>query len=165
MGFWNEVGTTISKTVDTVIEMNRKAAQNNRLRLILKNETDTVARAYIALGKHYYNNMRTPDNEETECLCQTIDHAKAKISKVKKALDQFDDMQQECDTCNAENDIKTKRDFSSEYASSDAQSELPKKEDTAGNGYKAPAPFAGTQEAADEADELIPPLTDLDIQD
>jgi phage terminase large subunit-like protein len=53
---------TVSSVTQTIIEKNRTKAQMNRLRTIMKNEAEMINRAYITLGKKYYenkiNNMR-----------------------------------------------------------------------------------------------------------
>ena len=52
MGIFSVIGNEVTKAVDYVVEKNRKAAMINRLRIVIKNERENTARAYVALGKY-----------------------------------------------------------------------------------------------------------------
>lgn len=74
---------TISDVAQNLVEKNRLNAQLNRLRLVMKNESNLMNRAYIALGKHYYNVEKGIDKEavNTEKLFEIIDNSKTCIKK------------------------------------------------------------------------------------
>ena len=58
LGTVNTAVDTISSAAHTVVEKNRVNAKLNRLRTIMKNESELMNRAYIALGKQYYENKQ-----------------------------------------------------------------------------------------------------------
>ena len=69
MKLFQMIGQNICSAVDAMVEKNRLAAQNNRLKLVIKAENNAITRAYIALGKHYYNTMKeTADGEAAQAL-------------------------------------------------------------------------------------------------
>ena len=73
MNLFESVSSNVTKAVGFVVEKNRKAAIMNRLRIVIKNERENEARAYVALGKYYYEHLRDSQNEETEHLCRAVD--------------------------------------------------------------------------------------------
>lgn len=87
MGFWNQLGHSLMDAVDTVMEKNRKNAQNNRLRLVMKHETDNITRAYIALGKRYYKELQyqCPD-EAAQRLCEAVEESSRRLEKARSRL-------------------------------------------------------------------------------
>jgi len=58
MNFFENVTGRVTKAVDYVVEKNRKAALINRIRIVIKNERENEARAYVALGKYYFQNLQ-----------------------------------------------------------------------------------------------------------
>ena len=55
------VGTavdTLSTVAQSFVEKNRTKAKLNRLRMVMKNESELMNRAYIALGKEYYEVLK-----------------------------------------------------------------------------------------------------------
>lgn len=100
MNFFETVSGRVTKAVDYVVEKNRKAALINRIRIVIKNERENEARAYVALGKYYFQNLRDAQNEETESLCSAVEAADKRI---KKAFDKLDELTAEegfeDDTC------------------------------------------------------------------
>ncbi len=89
MNFFDTVSSRVTKAVDYVVEKNRKAALINRIRIVIKNERENEARAYVALGKYYFQNMRDEQNEETEKLCKAVESAG---QRMKKAFDKLDEI-------------------------------------------------------------------------
>ncbi len=84
----NTAVDTISAVTHTIIEKNRTNAQLNRLRLVMKNESEMINRAYIALGKHYYENSGKGENflpakNESE-LFKVIETSKSRIKKARE---------------------------------------------------------------------------------
>ena len=93
MDIFNTVKGTVCTVVDTVstvaqnyVERNRTKAKLNRLRMVMKSESELMNRAYIALGKEYYEVLKTGKGEATDRqqkLIQVIDNSKAKIGRAR----------------------------------------------------------------------------------
>ena len=74
-GTVNTAVDTISSVAQTIVEKNRTNAKLNRLRLVMKSESELMNRAYIALGKIMYDSRK---------LLKVIDTSKAKIAKARE---------------------------------------------------------------------------------
>ncbi len=77
---------SLSTVAQTFVERNRTKAKLNRLRMVMKNESELMNRAYIALGKEYYEILKKGDATPTEKqanLLEVIDRSKAKIAKAR----------------------------------------------------------------------------------
>ena len=77
---------TVTEVTQTIIEKNRLNAQLNRLRTIMKNECEMINRAYITLGKKYYENKmnnKTDACENEEELFEIIENSKEQIRKAR----------------------------------------------------------------------------------
>ena len=86
-GTVNTAADTISNVTQNIVEKNRTNAKLNRLRLIMKCESELMNRAYIALGKVMYDSRKkgTEINDaECEKLLKVIDTSKAKIAKARE---------------------------------------------------------------------------------
>lgn len=95
-GTVNTAVDTISTVAQTLVEKNRTNAKLNRLRFIMKNESELMNRAYIALGKQYYENKKcgsTKQAESEEKLFAVIENSKAKIAKARECYRQIVDSQ------------------------------------------------------------------------
>lgn len=111
MNIISSVGNGFTKAIDYVVEKNRKIALINRVKLVIRNEEDNSQRAYIALGKYYFRNLRDKQNEETEHYCSAIENANKRRDRALLKLDDLtapemehqcceDDMCDEsCDCC------------------------------------------------------------------
>jgi uncharacterized protein (DUF2164 family) len=99
MNFFGTVTRGVSKAVDYVVEKNRKAALVNRIRIVIKNERENESRAYIALGKYYFQNLRDAQNEETEPLCKAAELADQRMKKAFTKLDEITVSEQDEDSC------------------------------------------------------------------
>lgn len=86
MELWNTVSHAASAAYGAVVRRNRQAAVNNRLKAIVRGELGTINRAYIALGKYYYNELRDQARGDQALLCSTIDQAKERIQKAQEQL-------------------------------------------------------------------------------
>lgn len=87
---------TISSVTQTIIDKNRTNAKLNRLRLVMKNESELMNRAYIALGKQYYDMQKKGDVEFTDDqkkLFEVIEKSKAKIAKARECYRDIVDSQ------------------------------------------------------------------------
>ena len=83
-GFTTAVDT-VSGITQTIIEKNRLNAQLSRLRALMKSECEMINRAYITLGKKYYDNKvdgRTDACENEAELFEIIEHSKEQIKKL-----------------------------------------------------------------------------------
>ena len=87
---------TISSVAQTIVDKNRTNAKLNRLRLVMKNESELMNRAYIALGKQFYEMQKKGDVEVTENqqkLFDVIEKSKAKIAKARECYRDIVDSQ------------------------------------------------------------------------
>ena len=94
MAFLDSVKNGLTNAVDTVsgvtqaiIEKNRLNAQLNRLRAIMKSECEMINRAYITLGKKYYENKvnnKSDACENEEELFLIIENSKEQIKKARQ---------------------------------------------------------------------------------
>lgn len=86
MDFLNTVSCAVTAAYRAVANRNRQAAVNNRLKAIVRSEMGTINRAYIALGKHFYNDLRGQATGDQAVLCNAIDQAKERIQKAREKL-------------------------------------------------------------------------------
>ncbi|MEE1105187.1 MAG: hypothetical protein UH083_04445, partial [Ruminococcus sp.] len=55
---FNSAVEAVSTTAQTFVKKNRTNAKLNRLRDVMKSESELMNRAYIALGKDYYEQIK-----------------------------------------------------------------------------------------------------------
>ena len=87
---------TISSVAQSIVEKNRTNAQLNRLRLVMKSESELMNRAYIALGKQLYEsqkNGKAVSAENQEKLFEVIEKSKAKIARARECYRKIVDSQ------------------------------------------------------------------------
>lgn len=87
---------TISSVAQSIVEKNRTNAKLNRLRLVMKNESELMNRAYIALGKQLYESQKKGEAvpaENQEKLFEVIEKSKAKIARARVCYRQIVDSQ------------------------------------------------------------------------
>lgn len=85
MSFIDKVSGSISQSINTIIDKNRKYAQLNRLNAIIKNETEVLNRAYIALGKQYYKILKgNTANSDVSEICTVIEDSKLRLQKAQE---------------------------------------------------------------------------------
>lgn len=87
---------TISTVTQSLVEKNRTNAKLNRLRLIMKNESELMNRAYIELGKQYFEKQKAGDfapNDKQKKLFEVIEKSKAKIAKARDCYRKIVDSQ------------------------------------------------------------------------
>lgn len=70
---------TISDAAQGLMEKNRTNARINRLKFVIKNESAILNKAYIHLGKIYYENPETERTEEIESICEIITNSKLRL--------------------------------------------------------------------------------------
>ena len=88
MDFLRNLGETFNGAVDYVIEKNRKFSKVTKLKKQIKKESNAVVKAYITLGKHYYNELRDVPNYDMQKLCNSIDNSKQEIKRLKDKLEE-----------------------------------------------------------------------------
>ena len=80
-------GGAVQDAVGVVAEKNRKNALANRLRTVIRCEEKAAERAYLALGRYYYHNLRDADNTVTEPHCINIEAAEQRIDAAVQKLE------------------------------------------------------------------------------
>ena len=97
------IGMSISHAVDCVVEKNRRSAQINRLKLVIRREERISEKAYIALGKYYYHNLRDENDPVTEPHCVAVDQASRRLDRAITRLEDLfakpEQTQDECSEC------------------------------------------------------------------
>lgn len=89
MDFWKSTTDAVTKAVNSLLENNRRTAMINRLKIVVKNEKDVQSRAYAQLGKYYYQNLRDPQNGDTETYCAAIEKSSARLGRAYAKLDEL----------------------------------------------------------------------------
>ena len=70
--------------VQALVEKSRLRANANRIRQVIKSDTELRNQAYIELGRFFYENMRDNLDEEQEALCVVVDKTTKRIEKATK---------------------------------------------------------------------------------
>lgn len=85
MNFIEKIGESVSQSVDFIIDKNRQAAQLNRLKAIIQNETDTLNNCYVTLGKEYLKVLdgETADEALLKHQRQCIEKAQLRLKKAR----------------------------------------------------------------------------------
>lgn len=89
MDVFKNVADSVTKAVNFVVDKNRRAAMINRLKIVIRNEKEIEARAYIELGKYYYENLRDPSNGRTEPLCAAVENSDRRLKRAFSKLDEL----------------------------------------------------------------------------
>ncbi|MBQ6387310.1 MAG: hypothetical protein IJH96_01655 [Ruminococcus sp.] len=84
----NNAADTLTNVAQNFVEKNRTKAKLNRLRMVMTSESELMNRAYIALGKEYYEMLKKGDvsaaDEKQENLLCVIENSKTKIAKARE---------------------------------------------------------------------------------
>lgn len=104
------VSKAIADTIENITEKNRTAAKVNRLRLVMRNEADIMTRAYVNLGKYYYENMRDTEIEDNKKLCEIIEKSGQRMKKAQSIYseimaEQAQDVYDEVDEDNDDDEL------------------------------------------------------------
>ena len=86
MEFLRNIGETVNSAIDYIVEKNKKFTKSAKIRRLIKKESDSIIKAYITLGKHYYNDLRDVPDDEMRKICESIDVSKKEISKLRDRL-------------------------------------------------------------------------------
>ena len=89
MEFLRNIGETVNSAIDYIVEKNKKFTKSAKIRRLIKKESDSIIKAYITLGKHYYNDLRDVPDDEMRKICESIDVSKKEISKLREKLIQI----------------------------------------------------------------------------
>lgn len=80
------LGETVNSAVDFMVEKNKKFTRTARIKKFIKKEQNTMIRAYITLGKHYYGELRDVPNYDMQQVCGCIDKSKREIKRLQERL-------------------------------------------------------------------------------
>ena len=89
MDIFKNLTEIVGSAKKTLSDKSKKTAAAVRLRTNIKNEEKICERAYIALGKYYYHNLRSTGDPVTEPYCAQLDEAREKIEKYAKKLEEL----------------------------------------------------------------------------
>lgn len=67
--------------VQALVEKSRLRANANRIKQVIKSDTDLRNQAYIELGRYFYENLREHAGDEEEALCVVVDKTSHRIRK------------------------------------------------------------------------------------
>lgn len=115
MSFIDKVSDGVSQSINTIIDKNRKYAQLNRLNAVIKNETEVLNRAYIALGKQYYKVLKgNTANADVSEICTVIEDSKLRLQKAQERYNYVEkhgventESKQPVVTINADDEVKS----------------------------------------------------------
>ena len=86
---FKNIGEIMENAKKNFSEKGKKASAAAKLRAIIKAEEKATERAYMALGKYYYNNLRDKNDVTAEPYCASLDSSREKIEKAAKKLDSY----------------------------------------------------------------------------
>ncbi len=89
MDFFKNLASAVVGAKDIMVEKNRRTALINRLRTVIKCEEQISDRAYMALGRYYYHNLRDDSNPVTEPHCADIDDSQRKLENALAHLEKL----------------------------------------------------------------------------
>lgn len=129
----NGIGEAINGAIDFISEKKKKIVEISKIKRYIKRETNTLVKSYIALGKHYYAELRDVPNKDMQRICNLIDFSRCEINRLKTKLeeinnncdincccdvlsdDEFCSRVSSCDPCNSCSDDLCKSSSASEY--------------------------------------------------
>ena len=88
MEFLKNLGETFNDAVDFVVEKNRKFNKTTKIKKLIKKESNEIIKAYITLGKHYYNELHDVPNYDMQKVCNAIDVSQREIKRLKCKLEE-----------------------------------------------------------------------------
>ena len=83
----NTAADTITTVAQNFVEKNRTKAKLNRLRMVMKSESELMNRAYIERGKEFYEALKKDGavaGEKQKNLVEVVDKSKAKIARARE---------------------------------------------------------------------------------
>lgn len=97
MEFLRNIGESVNSALDFVVEKNKKFNRINKIKKFIKKESNSIMKAYIKLGKHYYNELRDVPNYEMQNICTSIDNSKKEIKRLQEKLIEINSEDNVCD--------------------------------------------------------------------
>lgn len=67
-----------------LVEKSRLKAKANRIKQVIKADTELMNQAYIELGRYFYENLREDADQECEALCVVVDKTTKRIDKASR---------------------------------------------------------------------------------
>ncbi len=67
-----------------LVEKSRLKAKANRIKQVIKADTELMNQAYIELGRYFYENLRDDADQECEALCVVVDKTTKRIDKASR---------------------------------------------------------------------------------
>ena len=89
MSFLDKMGKTFSDTVKSVTEKNHKLAKMNRLRNRIAIAQEEREKAYISIGKYYYEKTKDLPEEDVADAFLKIDIAEREIAAVVSEIEEM----------------------------------------------------------------------------
>lgn len=163
MKILSSVASHVTKAIDFVVEANRKGALINRIKAVVRCEEKNIERAYVALGKYYYNNLRDKELEETERHCLALENSKRRLDRALTRLEELteEDEDEEYNEYEDYEDCYCSTDFDDDYVDYEDERELRHVDGVDSfdsHGEPVYDEFAEAGEAAEEKDgDVIPP--------
>ncbi len=96
MKWLEQFAGAVAGGVGSLMERNHRAALRNRIRIVIRNEEQKRARAYLALGKYYYRHCETAP-EGAEELFREVARATERISRAVAKLELLSGLEDEGD--------------------------------------------------------------------
>ena len=70
--------------LQALVEKSRLRANANRIKQVIKADTELMNQAYIELGKYFYENHREETTADCEALCVVVDKTTTRINKASR---------------------------------------------------------------------------------
>lgn len=86
--YMNMAGSGAGKLALKLKNKNMHAARMNRLRTVIRCQERAAVREYQALGRYYYNALRSKENEIAEEHCKKLDQIQAQLDNALEALEE-----------------------------------------------------------------------------
>ena len=87
----------INGAAGKLTEANRKNANLNRLRTVIRIENGNADKEFLALGRYYYNHLRDSENDVTETHCVELDGILERIANAQALMEQVNAGADVCD--------------------------------------------------------------------
>ncbi len=89
MGFFKNITSAMTDAKDYVVEKNKRSSLVGKLKASIKTEKSRADKAYIALGRYYFHNLRDEANADTEPFCVEISQAEMRIERAAMHLERI----------------------------------------------------------------------------
>ena len=151
MEFLKSIGRAVGEAASYLGEKNRRAAQLNRIRAVIRCQEKAAEKEYLALGRYYYHSLRDKENPVTEGHCASLDQIERALDSALDQLEKFYGSQEEAREEVTLEDAPAEAPAPGETASP-AQQPAPSTD--AGAPVEGPAPQQASQAPAEEGTDL-----------